>query len=88
MIEVRDLVFEYVGGSRPAVAGIAFSVPAGAIFGFLGPSGAGKSTTQKILVGLLRGYRGTVSVRGHDLREDRRTSTNGSASASRCRPST
>jgi fluoroquinolone transport system ATP-binding protein len=71
MIEVRDLVFGYPGGRGPAVAGIAFSVPAGEIFGFLGPSGAGKSTTQKILVGLLRGYQGTVAVLGHDLREDR-----------------
>jgi fluoroquinolone transport system ATP-binding protein len=71
MIDVRDLAFGYPGGARPAVAGISFSVPPGEIFGFLGPSGAGKSTTQKILVGLLRGYRGAVSVLGHELREDR-----------------
>jgi fluoroquinolone transport system ATP-binding protein len=70
MIEVRDLAFGYAGGARPAVAGITFSVPAGEIFGFLGPSGAGKSTTQKILVGLLRGYQGSVSVLGRDLREN------------------
>jgi fluoroquinolone transport system ATP-binding protein len=44
-------------------------VPAGEIFGFLGPSGAGKSTTQRILVGLLRGYQGSVTVLGHDLRQ-------------------
>ena len=71
MIEVRDLTFGYPGGGRRAVAGIAFAVPDGEIFGFLGPSGAGKSTTQKILVGLLRGYEGTVSVLGRDLREAR-----------------
>ncbi|KYK38387.1 MAG: hypothetical protein AYK18_17450 [Theionarchaea archaeon DG-70] len=28
------------------------------IFDFLGPNAAGKSTTQKILIGLLKGYRG------------------------------
>jgi fluoroquinolone transport system ATP-binding protein len=35
--------------------------------GFLGPSGAGKSTTQKILIGLLKGYQGQVTVFGQDL---------------------
>jgi fluoroquinolone transport system ATP-binding protein len=68
MIEVRDLAFRYAGASRRAVEDVAFSVPDGEIFGFLGPSGAGKSTTQKILIGLLRGYRGDVSVFGEELR--------------------
>ncbi|MBX9639833.1 MAG: ABC transporter ATP-binding protein, partial [Mycobacteriaceae bacterium] len=36
------------------------------IFGFLGPSGAGKSTTQRILIGLLRGHTGEVAVFGRD----------------------
>ena len=35
--------------------------------GTIGPNGAGKSTTQKLLIGLLRGYRGAVSVLGRDL---------------------
>ncbi|HEY0606866.1 MAG TPA: ABC transporter ATP-binding protein, partial [Herpetosiphonaceae bacterium] len=30
-------------------------------------SGAGKSTTQKILIGLLRGYQGQITVLGNDL---------------------
>ena len=41
----------------------------GEIFGFLGPSGAGKSTTQKILIGLLRGYGGEVRVLGKRLED-------------------
>ncbi|MBB3748611.1 fluoroquinolone transport system ATP-binding protein [Mycolicibacterium sp. BK634] len=43
-----------------------FAVGRGEIFGFLGPSGAGKSTTQKLLIGLLRGHGGTASVWGKD----------------------
>ncbi len=37
------------------------------MFGFLGPSGAGKSTTQKILIGLLEDYRGSIRVMGRNL---------------------
>jgi fluoroquinolone transport system ATP-binding protein len=67
MIDVGALTFTYAGASRPAVEGLNFQVKTGEIFGFLGPSGAGKSTTQKILIGLLRGYRGRVSVFERDL---------------------
>jgi fluoroquinolone transport system ATP-binding protein len=67
IIGVRDMTFTYPAGDAPAVRGLSFSVWRGEIFGFLGPSGAGKSTTQKILIGLLRGYEGDVEVMGRDL---------------------
>ena len=69
MIRVENLVFTYSGGDRPAVSGIDFEVTQGEIFGFLGPSGAGKSTTQKVLIGLLRGYEGDVQILGKDLKD-------------------
>ena len=67
MIDVHDLQFTYARSAAPALRGVAFAVAPGEIFGFLGPSGAGKSTTQKILVGLLEGYRGRVRVRGKEV---------------------
>lgn len=67
MISVRDLTFTYPKTARPAVQGLEFSVERGEIFGFLGPNGAGKSTTQKILIRLLSGYEGQVTVFGRDL---------------------
>ena len=66
-IEVRDLTFSYHGSDGPAVRGMSFSVGRGEVFGFLGPSGAGKSTTQKLLIGLLGGHAGGISVLGRDL---------------------
>jgi fluoroquinolone transport system ATP-binding protein len=66
VIEVDGLTFTYPGGTEPAVRGMDFAVGKGEIFGFLGPSGAGKSTTQKIMIGLLTGHGGTVSVWGND----------------------
>lgn len=64
MIEVKDLRFAYPRSKSEAVRGIGFSVSPGEVFGFLGPSGAGKSTTQRILLGSLRGYSGTATVAG------------------------
>jgi fluoroquinolone transport system ATP-binding protein len=66
MIDVKGLVFTYRGSKEPAVNDLEFSVADGEIFGFLGPNGAGKSTTQKVLIGLLRDYRGKVSVLERD----------------------
>lgn len=68
VIKVSDLHFTYSGPADAAVRGVTFAVARGEIFGFLGPSGAGKSTTQRILVGLLEGYRGRVSVRAKEVR--------------------
>lgn len=66
MITVQDLAFSYT--KNPFVEDISFTVGKGEIFGLLGPSGAGKSTIQKILVGLIREYRGSVIVNGVESR--------------------
>lgn len=64
MIQVRNLSYTYPGSKEPALKEISFDIERGEIFGFLGPSGAGKSTTQKVLNGLLKGYKGSVEVNG------------------------
>jgi len=69
MITVKNLHFTYPKATTEAVKGINFEVESGEILGFLGPSGAGKSTTQKILIGLLKGYQGQISVMGKEVRE-------------------
>jgi len=66
MIHVENLRFCYPRSKTEAIGGIDFSVAPGEVFGFLGPSGAGKSTTQKILLGSLRGYSGRATVSGVD----------------------
>jgi fluoroquinolone transport system ATP-binding protein len=66
VISVRGLTFTYPNTDEPAVRGMNFTVGRGEIFGFLGPSGAGKSTTQKLLIGLLRGHGGEATVWGRD----------------------
>lgn len=66
VIDVAGLTFTYPRAAEPAVRGMDFTVTRGEIFGFLGPSGAGKSTTQKLLIGLLRGHGGQTRVWGRD----------------------
>ena len=67
-IDIRDLRFTYAGSVRPAVDGVSFAVRQNEVFGFLGPSGPGTSTTQNILIRLLDGYTGEISVLGQALR--------------------
>ncbi len=69
MIEVKDLNFAYPNSKENTLKGLNFSIEKGEIFGFLGPSGAGKSTTQKIIIGILKNYIGSVRVMGKELHE-------------------
>jgi fluoroquinolone transport system ATP-binding protein len=67
MIEIKQLTYTYPKQAKPTLKGFSFEVRKGEIFGLLGPSGAGKSTTQKILIGLLKGYGGSVKINGKEL---------------------
>lgn len=67
MISVKNLHYTYPSASTETLHGLDFEIAEGEIFGFLGPSGAGKSTTQKILIGLLKGYNGQIKVMGKEL---------------------
>src|ERR671921_2269601 len=49
-----------------ALDGLDLEVRTGEVHGFLGPNGAGKSTTIRVLLGLLRGDAGDVSLLGGD----------------------
>jgi ABC-2 type transport system ATP-binding protein len=46
---------------------LALAVPQASIYGFLGPNGAGKTTTLRLLLGLIRRQRGTISIFGRNL---------------------
>ncbi len=67
LIEVNKLNFSYHGTDEATLRDISFNIEKGEIFGFLGPSGAGKSTTQKILIGILKNYTGSVKIDGIEI---------------------
>lgn len=67
MITIKNMSFSYT--KTPFIQNIDFNVEKGEIFGFLGPSGAGKSTIQKILIGMLTNYSGSVVVNETEVKK-------------------
>lgn len=67
VIDVQGLTKRY--GRVEALRDISFTVPAGAVTGFLGANGSGKTTTLRILLGLVAPTSGRALIRGRAYRE-------------------
>jgi ABC-2 type transport system ATP-binding protein len=59
-------------GSTHAVVDVSFDVERGEIFGLLGPNGAGKTTTIRMMLDIFRPDRGTVSILGGPMDEEKK----------------
>jgi heme exporter protein A len=57
-------------GRREVLRDVTFTVPRGGFLTVFGPNGAGKTTAMRLLATLLRPTSGSVSVAGHDLKDD------------------
>ena len=66
-IVVRNVGFQYAGGSRAAVHGLDLVIPKGAKVGLVGRSGSGKSTVMDLLMGLLEPTEGAIEIDGRRL---------------------
>ena len=55
-------------GDNKAIDDLSFTVPEGAIFGFIGQNGAGKTTAMKMVLGLLKADSGRITVCGENVR--------------------
>lgn len=64
VISVDDVWFRYEKQQADVIKGLSFSVRKGEFLAILGGNGTGKSTGIKLLAGLLKPYRGTISVNG------------------------
>ncbi len=62
IIDVRDLWFSFNG--QCVLCNVNLTVPQGDFLVVIGPNGGGKTTLLKVMLGLLRPDRGTVSVFG------------------------
>lgn len=52
---------------RSVVSGVNFEVHSGQVVGLLGPNGAGKTTSFYMVIGLIRGDAGSISMDGTDI---------------------
>ena len=71
-LEIRDLSARY--GEARVLDGIDLTVEPGEVLSLIGPSGSGKSTLLRVVVGLLKPERGTVSIDGRAIDFDDRRS--------------
>jgi ABC-2 type transport system ATP-binding protein len=71
VISVAGLSKTYATGFE-ALKNIDLTIRRGEIFALLGPNGAGKTTLISIICGIVNPTLGTVTVDGHDIREDYR----------------
>lgn len=62
ILEIKDLNKHY--GKREVIRGVNLSLISGKIVGLCGPNGAGKTTIIKMIVGLLRDFKGEIRVNG------------------------
>lgn len=67
MIKINNLNFKYPKAKENTLNNINLEVAKGEIVGLLGPSGAGKSTIQKLLIGILKNYEGSIKVMGKEI---------------------
>ncbi|NUW34553.1 ABC transporter ATP-binding protein [Nonomuraea sp. SMC257] len=66
-LRLRDVEFIYPGRGTPALSGVNLDLEAGSVIGLVGENGAGKSTLIKLLTGVYRPTRGTITVDGRPL---------------------
>ena len=69
-IEVQHIAKAF--GTTQAVDDVSFAVEQGEIFGLLGPNGAGKTTTIRLLLDIFRPDRGSVSILGGSMTEEKK----------------
>lgn len=65
LIEIKDVSKAYF--NRPALNHVNLNLNSGKIIGLCGPNGSGKTTLLKIMVRLLRDYRGHIQIDGQPL---------------------
>lgn len=67
MIKVRDVWFNY--GIGPVLKEVSFDIRHGDFLAIIGPNGSGKTTLLKVILGLLKPSRGSIWIKGKDVKE-------------------
>ena len=62
VLEIHDVWYSY--GARRVLEGVSLEVPAGSFAALIGPNGAGKSTLLRLILGIQKPQKGTISLFG------------------------
>src|SRR3979411_722829 len=65
MLELRSVDAGYA--SFQALFGVSLEVKAGEAVGVIGPNGAGKTTLMRVISGLIRPSKGSITMEGNDV---------------------
>jgi branched-chain amino acid transport system ATP-binding protein len=65
MLELRSVDAGYA--SFQALFGVNLDVRAGEAVGVIGPNGAGKTTLMRVISGLIRPSKGSITMEGNDV---------------------
>jgi zinc transport system ATP-binding protein len=70
VIKLENVTYRY--NSDLVLEDISFKADEGDLLGIIGPNGAGKTTLFSLILGLLEGYQGKITVFGEDIRNNRK----------------
>ena len=65
LIEANNLAVRYPNGEL-ALHNVSFEIKSPSFMAIIGPNGSGKSTLVKTSLGLIKPFRGSIKVQGHD----------------------
>ena len=66
IISARGISFRYPGAGSAAVDGVDLDLGAGELVGVVGPNGSGKTTLLRLLLGVLKPERGSVTIQDRE----------------------
>jgi zinc transport system ATP-binding protein len=70
VIKLENVTYRY--NSDLVLEDISFKADEADLLGIIGPNGAGKTTLFSLILGLLEGYQGKITVFGEDIRNNRK----------------
>jgi zinc transport system ATP-binding protein len=70
VIKLENVTYKY--NSDLVLEDISFKADEGDLLGIIGPNGAGKTTLFSLILGLVEGYQGKITVFGEDIRNNRK----------------
>lgn len=68
VLECNNLYKKF--GKKTIIKDVSTKLESGDILGFIGPNGAGKTTTIKLMLGLQKIDKGTVTINGYDIKKN------------------